>query len=133
MALASSLDPSQTPPTKPGLSKIAATSPTLASSSVDNITAPVEFTRDIQPLLERSCVPCHSAERPKGGFQITDRASILRGGNRGEPAVIAGKPGASPLLHFVQDEVQDLEMPPLAKREKFPALTKDEIAKLKAL
>jgi hypothetical protein len=34
------------------------------------------------------------------------------------------------LLRVVQDQVEDLEMPPVGKREKFPALTKDEIAKL---
>jgi len=30
----------------------------------------------------------------------------------------------------VRDQVEDLEMPPLGKRVKYPALTKDEIAKL---
>ena len=95
-----------------------------------NTAVPVEFTRDIQPLLERSCVTCHSGERPKGGFQITDRDSLLKGGARGEPVVVPGKPDASPLLRFVQDEVEDLEMPPVAKRGKFPALNKSEVQKL---
>jgi hypothetical protein len=75
-------------------------------------------------------VACHSGERPKGGFQMTDRASLLKGGNRGEPAVVPGKPDASPLIRFVQDQVEDLEMPPAARRGRFPALTKDEVAKL---
>ena len=61
---------------------------------------------------------------------MTDRASMLKGGNRGEPAVVPGNPDASPLIRFVQDQAEDLEMPPVAKRGKFPALTKDEIAKL---
>ena len=61
---------------------------------------------------------------------MTDRSSLLKGGKRGEPVVIPGNPDASPLLHLVQDQVEDLEMPPVGKREKFPALTKDEIAKL---
>jgi ankyrin repeat protein len=130
MALATSLDPSQTPPSTPGLAKGATTVPAIAATSVGQTTTSVEFTRDIQPLLERSCVACHSGKRPKGGFQITDRGSMLRGGNRGEPVVVAGKPDASPLIRFVQDEVEDLEMPPLAKRAKFPPLTKGEIAKL---
>ena len=90
----------------------------------------VEFARDIQPLLERSCVACHSGEKPKGGFAMGDRTSLLKGGKRGEPVVVPGKPDASPLLHVVQDQVEDLEMPPVAKRGKFPALTRDDIAKL---
>ena len=130
MALATSLDPTQVPTTTPVIAKSAATAPAVAANAAGNIAQAVEFTRDIQPLLERSCVACHSGERAKGGFQVVDRRSLLRGGKRGEPAVIPGKPDASPLLRFVQDQVEDLEMPPVGKREKFPALTKDEIGKL---
>ena len=43
-----------------------------------------------------------------------------------------GQPDAGQLIHVVQDQVEDLEMPPVAKREKFPALTKDETARLRA-
>ena len=93
-------------------------------------STPVEFTRDIQPLLERSCVACHSGDRPKGGFALSDRASLLKGGNRGEPAVVPGKPGAGQLVKVVQDQVEDLEMPPVSKRAKFPPLTRDEVSKL---
>ena len=130
MALATSLDPSQKPPAPPVLAKIT-TAMAVAATATGNAT-PVEFTRDIQPLLERSCLACHSGQRPKGGFQVTDRVALLQGGNRGEPAVVPGKPDASPLIRFVQDQVDDLEMPPLAKREKFPALTKDETARFRA-
>lgn len=129
MALAMSLDPTQAPPPTQVLVKSATLSPAKASAA-GNAASTVEFARDVQPVLERSCVACHSGERPKGGFQITDRASILRGGNRGEPDVIPGKPDASPLVHFIQDQVEDLEMPPVAKREKFPGLTGEEVAML---
>ncbi len=132
MALATSFDPSQKPPTTPTLAKIAKPLPAVAATAADGNSTPIEFTRDIQPLLERSCVACHSGERAKGGFQVTDRAALLRGGNRGEPVVVPGKSDASPLLRLVQDQVDDLEMPPLAKREKFPALTKDETARFRA-
>jgi ankyrin repeat protein/mono/diheme cytochrome c family protein len=130
VALATSLDPTQVPTTTTVIAKSAATAPALAANAAGNTAQAVEFTRDIQPLLERSCVACHSGERAKGGFQVVDRRSLLQGGKRGEPAVIPGKPDASPLLRFVQDQVEDLEMPPMGKREKFPALTKDEIGKL---
>jgi mono/diheme cytochrome c family protein len=130
MALATSLDPTQVPTTTLALAKSAATAPAVAATAADNTEPPVEFTRDIQPLLERSCVACHSGERAKGGFQVVDRRSLLQGGKRGEPAVVPGNPDASPLLRLVQDQVEDLEMPPVGKREKFPALTKDEIGKL---
>jgi ankyrin repeat protein len=130
MALALSLDPTQVPQTIAMQPKAPAATTAISISPAGHVDSSVEFTRDIQPLLERSCVSCHSGERPKGGFQVTDRAALLHGGKRGEPAVVPGKPDASPLLRFVQDSVEDLEMPPLAKREKYPPLTKDEVVKL---
>jgi ankyrin repeat protein len=130
IALARSIDPLQPLPTEPVLAKNTGALSAKARGLVNSPAAPVEFTRDIQPLLERSCLACHSGERPKGGFQITDRASMLKGGNRGEPDLIPGNPDGSPLLHFIQDQVEDLEMPPVARREKFPSLTKEEVAML---
>ncbi|MBI3867455.1 MAG: ankyrin repeat domain-containing protein [Verrucomicrobia bacterium] len=135
MALATSLDPSTTPGVVGSLAVVSKPSGPAgagADAGPPQFDGAVEFARDIQPLLQRSCVACHSGDRPKGHFQLTDRASLLRGGARGEPAVVPGKPEASALLRFVRDQVEDLEMPPVAKRSKFPALTKDEIAKLTA-
>jgi hypothetical protein len=130
MALSTSLDPTQVPKDIPMVAKASTTTSAVAHAPDNPAVNPVEFARDIRPLLERSCLPCHSGERPKGGFLVTQRATVLRGGKRGEPAVVPGKPEASPMLRFVQDSVEDLEMPPLARREKYPPLTKDEVAKL---
>lgn len=128
MALASTLDPSAASP--PALATTAAVVPVVAIAPAGDSTTPVDFVRDIQPLLERSCVACHSGERAKGGFQMTDRSALINGGARGEPVIVPGRPEASPLLQFIQDQIEDLEMPPLAKREKFPAFTKDEVRRL---
>lgn len=102
------------------------------STSVASASAPVDFARDIQPILERSCVACHSGERPKGGLKLSDRASLLHGGNRREPVVVAGDSSQSAIVRLVSDQVEDLEMPPLSQRKKFPGLTADEIARLNA-
>jgi len=61
-----------------------------------------------------------------------NRASLLQGGKRGEPVIVASHSEKSPLVQFVSDQVEDLEMPPVPKRDKFPALTKPEIARLRA-
>lgn len=135
MALLSSLDPAYVPPAAPVITAAApATHPPAASTAPSEASSAssVHFTRDIQPLLERSCLACHSGQRPKGGFAIQDRASLIKGGNRGEPVVIPGKPDSGQLIRLVLDQVQDLEMPPLAKRSQFPALTKEETGKLRA-
>jgi ankyrin repeat protein/mono/diheme cytochrome c family protein len=132
MALATSLDPSQAPPQVSVIPKADVAAPAAAASAIASTKTPVDLVRDIKPLLERSCVACHSGEKAKAGFRMTDRASFLKGGNRGEPVIVPGRPDTSPLLRFVQDQVEDLEMPPLSRRTKFPALTKDDVAKLNA-
>ena len=91
----------------------------------------VDYARDIQPLLERKCAECHKGERAKGGFDVTDRTALTQGGKRGEAAIVPGQPDASPLLRYVADQVEDLEMPPLNKRAKFAALTREEITTLR--
>jgi hypothetical protein len=88
------------------------------------------FTRDILPIFEKSCLGCHKGDKPKGDFSLESVAGLLKGGQSGEAAIQPGKPNASPLLRFVQDEVEDLEMPPLSKRAKYPPLSKEDIEKL---
>ena len=105
-------------------------SPAAAQTATASPPDDKAFTRDILPIFQKSCVNCHSGEKPKGDFNIETVAGLLKGGQSGEAAIIPGKPDASPLLRFVQDQVEDLEMPPLAKRAKYPALTKDEIGEL---
>lgn len=130
MGLALTLDPAVSP------SVAAISSPTKAESATTPVVAassgPVDFNRDIRPLLERSCVTCHSGERAKGGFVVTSRASLLQGGARGEPMVRAGQGSKSLLVQLVSDQVEDLEMPPVGRRDQFPALSPDEIARLRS-
>lgn len=88
----------------------------------------IDFSRDIQPILETACLRCHGNDRPKGGFRLTDRQATLKGGNYG-PAVIPGNSTDSPLIHYVANLVPDMEMPPV---DKGTPLTPNEISLLRA-
>jgi ankyrin repeat protein len=115
------------PPEKSAKDIVAASDtklPTVAGTGV------IDFTRDVQPILQRSCIDCHSGERPKGSFSLTSRDSLLRGGQSGEPAVVPGYADDSQLIQFISDKVEDLEMPPLRKRSKYPALSLEERERL---
>jgi formylglycine-generating enzyme required for sulfatase activity len=50
----------------------------------------VDFTRDIAPLLEQNCVPCHSAAKPAGGLALTSRQATLT-----KNRIVPGKADAS--------------------------------------
>jgi hypothetical protein len=90
-----------------------------------------EFTTKVLPILKTSCADCHGGENAKGRLRVESLASLLQGGQSGEPAVIPGKPDASPLLRYVTDQVEDVEMPPLRVRARIPALTQDHVRSLR--
>ncbi len=91
----------------------------------------VTFEADIKPLFEKSCVKCHSGEKPKAKFRADTRENILKGAGD-EKVVELGNSAKSELVHVVADLIADEEMPPLDKRDKYPALTKDQIGLLRA-
>src|SRR5437762_2930397 len=60
-------------------------------------------------VFETKCAACHTDAR-KSGLDLRDRASILKGGNRG-PAVVPGKADESLLYKAVRRD-GELQMPP---------------------
>jgi len=105
--------------------------PALQSAPAPD-SAAVDFTRDIEPVLKRSCGGCHGGEKPRGNYAVTSREAMLTPGSRGEPVIDFDQPDQSTLLRAVKDEIEDMEMPPLAQRAKYPPLTAGEIAKFDA-
>jgi hypothetical protein len=90
------------------------------------------YDKDIKPLLEKSCVKCHGAEKPKSKYRVDSREALIKGGESDEAAVVPGKSEKSPLVHYVADLVVDMEMPPTDKRDKYPKLTAEQIGVLRA-
>ena len=90
------------------------------------------FEKDIKPLLEKSCVKCHSGEKPKSKYRMDSRASVIKGGESGDAAIIPGNSAKSPMVAYVSELVEDMEMPPTDKRDKYPALTKEQIGLIRA-
>lgn len=136
MALLFALEPVKTAPPPPGVAAlIAKFKPTERKRANETAalaaTGTVDFVRDIRPLLERSCAKCHGGEKPRAGFEVATRETLFKGGASGEPAVVPGKADASPLIQYVSGKIEDLEMPPLDRRDKYPALTAAEIELLR--
>lgn len=71
---------------------------------------PVDFVRDVQPILEASCVKCHGRGKDKGGFRLDTRETLLKESDSG-PAVVAGKSRDSLLIHLVAGLDPDNVMP----------------------
>ena len=92
----------------------------------------IDFVRQIKPLLERSCVACHSGEKPRSLFRIDGRDAILKGGASGAAAIVPGHSEKSPLIAYLSGKAPESEMPPRAVRDRFPALSPDEVALVRA-
>jgi mono/diheme cytochrome c family protein len=82
------------------------------------------YENQVLPILKENCLKCHSGKKLRGGLSLESHAAMKKGGDLG-PAVIAGKPEASPFLKAIQYR-DGLEMPPSGKLpdEQIAILTK---------
>lgn len=74
----------------------------------------VTFSTDIHPLLQASCVRCHSGDRPKAGLKLDSLEAVLKG-SRDEKVVIPGKSKESLLVLAVSQLDEEKAMPPKFK------------------
>jgi len=81
-----------------------------SSLRADEPAATEFFEKEIRPLLVERCLPCHNAEKTKGGLRLTDREAILKGGEDGA-VVVPGKPEESLLIRAVRYR-DEPKMPP---------------------
>src|SRR5690349_20510472 len=86
----------------------------------------IDFSKEIKPIFEASCIKCHGRGKDKGGLRIDSRETLLKGGDSG-PAVVAGKSAESLLIALVQGFDPDSVMPKKGSR-----LTPDQIGLLRA-
>lgn len=86
---------------------------------------PVDFARQIQPLLRDRCERCHGAKKQEGGLRLDLRQRAFIGGDSG-PAVIAKDSAKSHLIRRITSTDADHRMPPSGK-----PLTANEIAHLR--
>ena len=61
-----------------------------ASGSFAAEPSRVDFARDVQPILKGRCFSCHDGRKHKAGLRLDVRASALRGGESGKPAIVRG-------------------------------------------
>jgi hypothetical protein len=107
---------------------------TNSAASTNNAPLPppadvkIDFTRDIKPILDDSCIRCHGPEKPRSHFSLTSRDAALKGGSDGVD-ILPGQSAASPLIRYVAGLDADIMMPPVDKGK---PLTTNQIALLRA-
>jgi uncharacterized protein DUF1553/uncharacterized protein DUF1549/cytochrome c len=71
----------------------------------------VSFSRDIRPILNQNCVPCHGGVRQKNGVSFIFREEALGVGKSGRLTIVPGKPDASELIARVTSTDPEARMP----------------------
>jgi len=71
----------------------------------------VHFSRDIRPILNQNCMPCHGGVRQKNGVSFLFREEALGTGKSGKRTIVPGKPNESELIKRVTSSDPDTRMP----------------------
>jgi mono/diheme cytochrome c family protein len=92
--------------------------------------APVDFNRDVRPILSEHCFACHGPDEKqrKAKLRLDTREGLTGELRDGGHAVVAGKPEMSALVERITTDLDARRMPP-AKTGK--QLTAQQIATLK--
>lgn len=83
---------------------VASTSKSLAEDKVD-------FVKQVQPILETSCVRCHNPEKHKNDLRLDNKADAMKGGKHG-PCIVPGNSKKSDVIKRVSLPADDEDVMP---------------------
>ena len=88
---------------------------------------PVQFNRDIRPILANHCFHCHGPDRParKGGLRLDQRDHALAPAESGSTAIVPNQPDASELVKRILSADAETLMPPPEVDKPLTPLQKD--------
>lgn len=90
---------------------------------------PVEFDRDVYPILEACCIACHNKATSENELILENSAAIMKGGSAGV-SVVPGKPDES-LLFKVAARTEEPAMPPWPNDVQAKKLTPQQLGILR--
>ncbi len=93
----------------------------LVTASAAFAQAKVDFAKDIQPILQKTCIQCHGAEKSKGDLRLDSKEAAMKGGKNG-PVIIAGDAAKSEVHRRIilpkgHDDVMPTKGEPLSKAQ----------------
>jgi mono/diheme cytochrome c family protein len=107
-------------------SAVAKITPEQAKELPAPVAHKIDFTKEIKPIIEKSCANCHGHGRSKGDFRVDNGETFRKGGDSGSP-IVPGKSAESLLIELVMGFDPDAVMP-----KKGSKLKPEQIALLRA-
>jgi hypothetical protein len=91
---------------------------------------PVDYLREVRPLLAKNCFPCHGTDEAQRarGLRLDLRDEAVKELKSGAVAIVPGSPDESDLIARLIEEDESLRMPPRKTGER---LSKAEIDTLR--
>jgi len=88
--------------------------PALVLAAAAHAASPLDFNRDIRPILSENCFFCHGQDpnKRKAGMRLDVREDAMKAVESGEIAIVPGKPEASSLVARIFSTDSDEQMPP---------------------
>jgi len=59
---------------------------------------PVDFKKEIAPILAARCLECHGPEKQRGGYRLDSRALAMDAGDTGKKGIVPGKSAESSVV-----------------------------------
>ncbi|WP_166831324.1 WD40 domain-containing protein [Thalassoroseus pseudoceratinae] len=94
-----------------------------------NLGRPVDYERDVYPMLESNCIACHNVAIDEGKLNLEEVELMIKGGKSGA-ALVPKEPDKS-LVYKLAARGQKPAMPPLPNEMDAHALTPDELGILR--
>jgi hypothetical protein len=85
--------------------------------------APLQFNRDVLPILAGNCFACHGFDKAsrQAGLRLDIADGATAEADSGERAIVPGKPEQSELIRRITETDADLRMPPAETEKKLTA------------
>jgi len=90
----------------------------VVESPATTSARPIDFSKDIQPLLAKRCFACHGPNTSEGGLRLDEQAGATAELESGGRAIIPKNIAASLIVARITSTDPDLQMPPEGARLK---------------
>src|SRR5262245_3067242 len=91
--------------------------------------SPIDFDREIRPILAEKCFKCHGPDENErqAELRLDVHEALLAPAESGRPAVVPGKPVESGLVRRINSTRKSLVMPPPDSGKTLSAVEKERL------
>ncbi|MEO6637911.1 MAG: DUF1549 domain-containing protein, partial [Ginsengibacter sp.] len=93
----------------------------IATAWMFNTTPLIDYSTQVKPIINKSCITCHGGVKQKGGFSLLFRDEALAKTTNGKYGIVPGDPGHSEMIRRINSKDAEERMPykhdPLSNEE----------------